>query len=300
MRWMQDASMALPVVKRQSSSSKNQSLKHGSKDSVLTDPSQMSSKASNLPEDTNIGNATASDSKGSTAEQRKNKNRKNGTMTETMLWNIFRDILSGLEYLHLQAMLHRDLKSENVLLHIAESQVRNLAAGGPQRLKMSALLSDFGTTEFKDPQSSTSSSGVNIHPAPRDGWTGTIEFTAPELLEVDPVTNELRSDYDEKSDMWSAGVILYHMVFASLPFMSSNPNTTRKLILESKTVPFPDHSVFNQNIEPPLLHALIAALLGRKPEQRPSAKEVLLNPAFGIEQAKFSVKTTKYALTFDG
>ncbi|UKJ89444.2 serine/threonine kinase [Theileria orientalis] len=70
---------------------------------------------------------------------------------------LFVDILSGLDHLHKNFIIHRDLKPSNILLKFVNSSA-------------SAIISDFGTCEIFSQKSSKS------------GFTGTIEYTAPELL----------------------------------------------------------------------------------------------------------------------
>ncbi|BAM42397.1 serine/threonine kinase [Theileria orientalis strain Shintoku] len=70
---------------------------------------------------------------------------------------LFVDILSGLDHLHKNFIIHRDLKPSNILLKFVNGSA-------------SAIISDFGTCEIFSQKSSKS------------GFTGTIEYTAPELL----------------------------------------------------------------------------------------------------------------------
>ena len=73
---------------------------------------------------------------------------------------VFLQILRGLDHLHRCGILHRDLKPSNILLQSGEHGT------------LRALITDFGE-------------GVNVaglREASRTGFTGTIEFVAPELL----------------------------------------------------------------------------------------------------------------------
>ncbi|KAL7753107.1 putative serine/threonine-protein kinase iks1 [Sorochytrium milnesiophthora] len=100
------------------------------------------------------------------------------------------DIASGLEHLHKHGIIHRDLKPPNLLLSFADPNNKNQT---PR-----VLISDFGECEML---------GEDALRA-RTGATGTIDFTAPELLE----------NYSQKADIWSLGLILYYLCFSALPY----------------------------------------------------------------------------------
>jgi serine/threonine protein kinase len=85
--------------------------------------------------------------------------------------------------------VHRDLKPEN-LLFTDRSQTATLK------------LIDFGMAKFVRP-------GESLH-----DWCGTPEFQAPEVVR--------RTGYDTKADVWSAGVILYILLFGYPPFRDRN------------------------------------------------------------------------------
>ncbi|KAH0794427.1 TKL family protein kinase [Histomonas meleagridis] len=102
-------------------------------------------------------------------------------LSPTQLSIIALGIAYGMKYLHEQQMLHRDLKSLNILLD---------ADNFPK-------ISDFGMASTKSSNSET----VGI---------GTSQWMAPEVL------NSQR--YDEKSDVYSYGIVLWEMLTGDVPY----------------------------------------------------------------------------------
>ncbi|KAI5744828.1 hypothetical protein M8J76_005632 [Diaphorina citri] len=97
----------------------------------------------------------------------------------------FRQLISGVEYLHSKGIAHRDLKPENVLLDLQDT------------LK----ISDFGlATVFR----------MNGKERPLDKKCGTLPYVAPEVL--------VRSYLAEPADIWSCGIILVAMLAGELPW----------------------------------------------------------------------------------
>ncbi|CAN8280357.1 unnamed protein product [Cochlearia groenlandica] len=93
------------------------------------------------------------------------------------------DLARGLSYLHSKAIVHRDVKSENMLLETNKT------------LK----IADFGVArvEAQNPQEMT-------------GETGTLGYMAPEVLEGKP--------YNRKCDVYSFGVCLWEIYCCDMPF----------------------------------------------------------------------------------
>ncbi|CCK70220.1 serine/threonine protein kinase PSK1 KNAG_0D04810 [Huiozyma naganishii CBS 8797] len=103
-------------------------------------------------------------------------------MTEMEVKLIFKQIVSGIKHLHDQAIIHRDIKDENVIVD---------ATGFVK-------LIDFG-------------SAAHVKSGPFDVFVGTIDYAAPEVLSGDP--------YEGKpQDIWAIGILLYTIVFKENPF----------------------------------------------------------------------------------
>lgn len=148
----------------------------------------------------------------------------------------------GLHYAHGQGIVHRDLKPANILL-TPEGVVK---------------LSDLGLARtFKQPE--------NQELTLKGLCLGTPEFMAPEQAED-------ARQADPRSDLYSLGATLFHLLTAELPLDgSSYLHRLQKLL----TAP-PRPLLLSRPDAPPQLAALVDRLRLRDPEQRPaSAQEVL-------------------------
>ncbi|XP_051566568.1 mitogen-activated protein kinase kinase kinase 13 [Myxocyprinus asiaticus] len=91
-------------------------------------------------------------------------------------------IASGMNYLHLHKIIHRDLKSPNVLVTQNDS----------------VKISDFGTSKELSDKSMKMS------------FAGTVAWMAPEVIRNEPVS--------EKVDIWSFGVVLWELLTGEIPY----------------------------------------------------------------------------------
>ena len=91
-------------------------------------------------------------------------------------------ILLALKYFHEKEVIHRDLKPDNIFL-TDKNQVRN-----------QVKIGDFGIAKELDSKDHLAKTLV-----------GTPNNMAPEVVQGEP--------YNTKSDIWSFGTILYHLMF---------------------------------------------------------------------------------------
>ncbi|XP_074069980.1 serine/threonine-protein kinase SIK1 [Macrotis lagotis] len=128
----------------------------------------------------------------------------NGHLSENEARKKFWQILSAVEYCHSHHIVHRDLKTENLLLDAS----------------MNIKLADFGFGNFYK-------SGE-----PLSTWCGSPPYAAPEVFEG--------KEYEGPHlDIWSLGVVLYVLVCGSLPFDGPNLPTLRQRVLEGRfRIPF--------------------------------------------------------------
>lgn len=134
-------------------------------------------------------------------------------MTIVQARNAFRDTVLGLEYLHFQGVIHRDVKPAN-LLQTKDHRVK---------------ISDFGVSYMGRERSSTdpdaSESEVpDIDEAVELAKTvGTPAFYAPELCQTNADEDVPTPPVTQQIDVWALGVTLYCLIFGRVPFHDHNP-----------------------------------------------------------------------------
>ncbi|KAG2233032.1 kinase-like domain-containing protein [Thamnidium elegans] len=120
---------------------------------------------------------------------------------------IFRDVVSGLDYLHYQGIIHRDIKPANLLL-TKDGIVK---------------ISDFGVSYFNQQLAGGTSLEIYNDEIDRElaETAGTPAFFAPELCSS--VENNHVDDkrITKAIDVWALGVTLYCLIFGQCPFTAS-------------------------------------------------------------------------------
>lgn len=155
-----------------------------------------------------------------------------------------KQLAKALSVAHAHGIVHRDLKPANVMI------------GDDDQIK----VLDFGIARLL-PVGTTITSGETLSGA---GFMGTPAYAAPEQM--------LSSAVDERADLYSLGVVLFEMASGQRPFPGHDVITQGSAKMSA---PAPTLSSVGVSA-PPALEALVAALLQRKPADRPaSAADVL-------------------------
>lgn len=131
--------------------------------------------------------------------------------------SILKQVALGLEYLHNNDLVHRDIKSANLLVDFDTGLVK-LADFGVSNTLLSNLVElpnhPLAGQEFLQ---------VNPSKKVRRSFVGTPCWMAPEIL--------LNQDYDTKIDIWSLGITAIELASGRPPFCEYDPITVRLLII---------------------------------------------------------------------
>jgi len=144
--------------------------------------------------------------------------------------SIVRQVCAGLAAAHAQGVVHRDLKPANVLVDNS-GNVR---------------VADFGLARSIDDSGVTASGAILGSPA----------YMSPEQVKGAPV--------DERSDIYSLGVMLYQLLAGEPPFRGLSPHAVMEMRLHKKPPPMRE---LNPDV-PPYLEPIVARCLALAPEDR--------------------------------
>ncbi|KAG7477835.1 hypothetical protein MATL_G00073940 [Megalops atlanticus] len=163
--------------------------------------------------------------------------------------SLLQQIMSGLAYLHLHKIVHRDIKPTNILLSLPD-----------MKGNVKAMISDFGLGKQLDQDNSTYSKG--------SGSVGTLRWMAPEAHESESV----KPGYGV--DIFSAGCVFYYV-------LSDGSHAFGKNILRNIFTGKHELDKLKADVHQHVLAKhLIVRMLSLDPKSRPTAETALHHPLF--------------------
>ena len=172
----------------------------------------------------------------------KKKKKKGLPLEEDLIWQIFIKITLGLTAIHKMKILHRDLKTLNIFLN----------------KDMGIKIGDLGVAKELN-QASFAKTLI-----------GTPYYLSPEMCQDMP--------YNQKSDVWALGCILYELCTFRHPFNATNQGALIVKILNSN--PEPIFNCYSSQLQ-----YLVNQILEKNYEVRPNCWDLLNNPII-VEKAK--------------
>eukprot|EP00253_Pinus_taeda_P029040 PITA_29040 len=156
---------------------------------------------------------------------------------------VLQKLMEAISYCHSIGIVHRDIKPDNILFTDHSTSISQIK------------LADFGHASFFSPGEESI-----------QGIVGTPYYVAPEVLGG--------KDYNEKVDVWSAGVILYIVLSGVAPFVGETPQEIFEAVLCGR-LRFPTDRWLSISQS---AQDLIRRMLSRDVTRRLSAHQVLEHP----------------------
>ena len=144
---------------------------------------------------------------------------------------ILKEVGNGLAAAHDKGVIHRDIKPENIML---------TKYGGVK-------VVDFGIARVEEPGTRLTTTGMGL---------GTPSYISPEVC--------LSQEVDQRSDIFSMGIVLFEMLTGDIPFKSDSPFEMMTKVVEAKV---PNIKALNPNVDDGIKQ-ILAKMTAKRPKLR--------------------------------
>jgi serine/threonine protein kinase len=190
-------------------------------------------------------------------------------------------LLSAVAFLHDNGIMHRDIKSDNILLEHENND------NDDDENSYKAVLIDFSLAKMVNTVMCSGGANIDLssednEPTRHTGEVGTVTYTAPEVV--------AREAYSLPMDVWSVGVVLLELL----------QNETLTATKNREAITMIDQALADLADQP--FPELLRGLLKRDPAQRLTARKALehsLFSKFGLQPPPVRILDLSLALPFD-
>jgi hypothetical protein len=171
--------------------------------------------------------------------------------------HIMLQVAEGMLFLHEKRIVHRDLKSRNIL-------IKHMKAREVGIKYVHAKVADFGLSRTKEKSMTYSNQTLN---------QGTTRWMAPEMIKNGNEDDEVEVEGEEvlkypfKVDVYSFGMVCFEILSGDVPFPSLTPKEVKRIVLGGERPQLPD-------VCPERLRCLIGACWRPEPNERPRFDDI--------------------------
>ncbi|MDP2172461.1 MAG: serine/threonine-protein kinase, partial [Candidatus Cloacimonadaceae bacterium] len=162
-----------------------------------------------------------------------------GPIPEPRALHIFKQIINALAYAHSKAIIHRDIKPSNIMIDASDN----------------VKIMDFGIARLM----------TDKHLTRTGSKLGTLFYMSPEQVKA-------RKDIDHRTDIYSAGVVLYEMLTGKLPY-TADTDSDFDVMLEIVNNELPDPRTIYPHIGDSMVQ-LVSNMTAKDKQHRPDTGKI--------------------------